>query len=293
MTISVLDTYSTMKQILTAPVAARGPLLRSMLAPITGMYRFMPAEVDVVDMHLRSFGFPIDRDEHRCLEALEMLADADVWNRMQRAVDHALAVQVEATPGCASFDITVLFTLGDPGDGHFMETVKGVSGNGGIAGYIVVTMWPFTENLERLEATVVHELNHNLRYGPQGVEWNPATVTVAEHVVSEGLADAFARQLYGDVGYTRIGVDHLADDEVFAKAVTGLEVTGMENFTAWVHGDDSARRFGARPVGLPTGAGYAVGNRLVDAYLATTGRTAAEALYVDSASVVAAALSPR
>ena len=35
------------------------------------------------------------------------------------------------------------------------------------------------------------------------------------------------RQLYGDVGYTRIGVDHLADDEVFAKAVTGLEVTGM------------------------------------------------------------------
>lgn len=37
-------------------------------------------------------------------------------------------------------------------------------------------------------------------------------VTVGEQVVSEGLADAFARQLYGDeLGYTRIGVPHLHD----------------------------------------------------------------------------------
>lgn len=64
----------------------------------------------------------------------------------------------------------------------------------------------------------------------------------------------------------------------------------MRNFTAWVHGDASAVRHGAQPVGLPTGAGYAAGNRLVDAYLAATGRTAAEALHADSGEVIETAL---
>ncbi len=57
-----------------------------------------------------------------------------------------------------------------------------------------------------------------------------------------------------------------------------------------MHGDAIAARFGATPVGLPTGAGYAVGNRLVDAYLAATGKTAAEALLVDRDEVIRTAL---
>ena len=61
----------------------------------------------------------------------------------------------------------------------------------------------------------MHELNHNLRYSPGNVVWNPASVTVGERAVSEGLADAFARQLYGDeLGYARVGVPHLRDDKV-------------------------------------------------------------------------------
>lgn len=293
MTINVLDTHTQMKRILAAEVCGRVGLLRSMLEPMTGMFRYFPGEVDLVDMHRQSFGFPLDRDEEQCREALETLAEADAWGRMQRALDEALSVQMAAVPGLETHDITVLLTLGDPGDAHFMETILGVSGNGGIAGYIVITIWPFSENLERLEATVAHELNHNLRYGPGGAQWDPATVTVGEHVVSEGLADAFARQLYGDLGYTRIGAAHLDDDKVFSKVITGLEVTGMENFTAWVHGDDSAKRFGVEPVGLPTGAGYAAGNRMVDAYLAATGQTAAQALHADAAAIIAMATLKR
>ena len=43
---------------------------------------------------------------------------------------------------------------------------------------------------------------------------------------------------------------------------------------------------GGTPVGLPTGAGYAVGNRLVDDYLTATGQTAAHALLVEAADVI-------
>ncbi|MEU0463423.1 DUF2268 domain-containing putative Zn-dependent protease [Amycolatopsis sp. NPDC006131] len=292
MTITVLDTYPAMRRILRAPLEERAALLEAMLRPAAGMYRYFPGEVDLVAMHRMGSGFPLDRDEDKCLEALEALHDADAWGRIERALRDAVAVQLEATPELAVPGITVLIVLGDPGDEHFMGTSLGMTANGSVSGYLFLNFWPFPENLARLEATAVHELNHNLRYSSGGVVWDPATVTVGEQVVSEGLADAFARQLYGDeLGYARVGVPHLHDDAVFAKVVSGLEVTGMQNFTAWVHGDAHAIRYGATPVGLPTGAGYAVGNRLVDAYLAATGRTAAQALLVDSREVIDTALS--
>ncbi|WP_132878167.1 DUF2268 domain-containing protein [Tamaricihabitans halophyticus] len=291
MTITVLDTYTDMTRILRATPAQRPELLRAMLESVRGLYRYFPGEVDLVEQHQQAAGFPIDRDEQQCLDALETLAHADAWNRMQRALDDALAVQLAATPDLHAPDITVLFVLGDPSDSHFMDVALGMTGMGGISGYIVITLWPSPENLARLEATVVHELNHNLRYSPGGIVWDPTTVTVGEQVVSEGLADAFARHRYGDeLGYARIGVPHLANDQVFAKVVSGLDVTGMQNFAAWVHGDVIAERFGATPVGLPTGAGYAVGNRLVDAYLEATGQQAPQVLHTPSSEIIATAL---
>ncbi|MFC4563074.1 DUF2268 domain-containing protein [Nocardiopsis mangrovi] len=291
MTINVLDTYSAMGRILRAPAADRAALLGAMLEPLRGMYRYAPGEIDPVDMHRQSFGFPLDRDEERCLDALETLAAAGAWERMQRALDDALAVLTEATPGLEVPDTTVAVVLGDPGDALFMRPALGLSGFGGISGYILITLWPFPENVDRVEATAVHELHHNLRWGPGGVVWDPMTVTVGDHVIGEGLADAFARELHGEErGYARIGVPHLHDDEVFTKVVSGLGVTGMENFTAWVLGDALAERFGGTAVGLPTGAGYAVGNRLVDTYLEATGQTAAQALRADSSEIIATAL---
>ncbi|TDT32814.1 DUF2268 domain-containing putative Zn-dependent protease [Naumannella halotolerans] len=59
-----------------------------------------------------------------------------------------------------------------------------------------------------------------------------------------------------------------------------------------MHGDASARLFGAEPVGLPTGAGYAVGARLVRSYLDTTGRSAAESLLTPSAEILGIAREP-
>ena len=291
MTITVLDSATAMEDVLRAPAAARAGKLRELLRPMAGMYRYFPGEVDLVAMHGMSSGFPLDRDEERCLAALAALREADAWTRIRRALEKGVETQLAATPGITVPDLTVLLVLGDPGDEHFMGPSLGMTANGSVSGYLFLNVWPYPENLARLEASAVHELNHNLRYAPGGVVWDPATVTVGEQIVSEGLADAFARQLYGDeLGYTRIGVPHLADDEVFAKVVTGLGVTGMRNFTAWVHGDASAVRYGATPVGLPTGAGYAAGNRLVDAYLAKVGRSAADALLVPSGEVIDAAL---
>ncbi|WP_154794462.1 DUF2268 domain-containing protein [Occultella kanbiaonis] len=289
MTFTVLDSLTAMREVLGLPVAERAEAARPFLAQAAGMYRYFPGEPDVVELHHLGAGFRLDTDDARYLPALERMADANVWERVEKALADALSVQLEATPGITvPEEIVVLIVLGNPADELFMDVGLGMSGNGSVTGYLWLNLWPSEENLARIEASTVHELNHNLRYANR--VWDPTTVTVGEHVVSEGLADAFARQLYGDLGYTRIGLAGLADDAVFAKVVTGLDVTGMQNFTAWVHGDAHARRYGATPVGLPTGAGYSAGNRLVDAYLAATGRTAAQALLADREDVIQVAL---
>lgn len=289
--ITVLDTAEGMAAVLSAPEQHRPDVLRSMLAPVRGMYRYVPGEPDPVEMHGMGFGFPLDRRIEETREALAQLVAADAWGRIERALLAAVELQLRVLPGITVPDIVFLLELGDPDEPYFMGPGRGFSGNGSATGYISLTLWPTPENLERLEAAAVHELNHNLRYAPGGVVWDPATVVVGEQIVSEGLADAFARQLYGPSGYTPIGTPHLDDAAVFDKVVTGLEVGGMQNFTAWVHGDEAADRFGAEPVGLPTGAGYAAGNRLVDAYLSATGKTAAQALHAPSRDIIDVALS--
>ena len=191
------------------------------------------------------------------------------------ALQRGVAALKAANPAIYEPDLQVLLVLGDPANEHFVNEVQGLSAFGGISGYITITVWPTPQVLNRLEAIAVHELHHNVRYSPGGVIWDPMTVTVGEQVTSEGLADEFA----GDRGYTHFVSDQTrGDDEVLAKVARGLSVTGMQNFTAWVHGDASAQLLGAEPVGLPTGAGYAAGTRLVRAYLDATGITAAQAV---------------
>lgn len=57
-------------------------------------------------------------------------------------------------------------------------------------------------------------------------------------------------------------------DEAHAKVVTGIDVAGMGNLPAYVHGDATARLLGQQHVGLPDFAGFAAGLRIVDAHLA-------------------------
>ena len=286
MSITVLDTSHGIAEVLAAPSSRRADVLREVLAPMAGMYRWFPGDVDLVAMHSASFGFALDSPAAGTRRALDELRAADAWARIERASTRALERQSRAVPGLRVPDVTVSLMVGDAGDDYFAGPARGFSGNGSVPGFVTLTVLPTDENLGRLEAAAVHELHHNLRYSPGGVVWDPATVTVGEQIVSEGLADAFARQLHGDTGYTPVGRPHLDDDDVLRRVVGGLDVTGMREFIAWVHGDAAALRFGATPVGLPTGAGYAVGNRIVDAYLAATGTSAADALHVPSRAIV-------
>lgn len=279
MTISVIDSASAMSRILHAIPDARADLVRDMWFPLAGMYHFVPGGVDMASIHRQNFGFDWENPTALVEQGVEKLIEADAWSRIAEALQRGAAQLESINPGIDVPDLQVLLVLGDPTNKHFMDEIQGLSAFGGISGFITITVWPTPRILDRLEAIAVHELHHNIRYSPGGVVWDPMTVTVGEQVISEGLADKFATELYGDHGYTHfVSKQTRDDDEVLAKVSAGLNVSGMHNFTAWVHGDASARLLGAEPVGLPTGAGYAAGTRLVCAYLKATGSTAAQAV---------------
>ncbi|MEV4736678.1 MULTISPECIES: DUF2268 domain-containing protein [unclassified Microbacterium] len=292
MTVTVIDTASATARILDADQPARAGLVREMWAPMEGMYHFIPGGLDLADVHRQSFGFDADHSSDELRAALDALVKADAWQRIETALHVGIEALERANPGIRIPDLTVLVILGDPSNRHFVEEVQGLSGFGGISGYITLTLWPTPPVLDRLEAIAVHELHHNVRYSPGGVVWDPATVTVGEHVISEGLADVFATELYGPTGYTHfVSPETRTDDRVLAKVATGLDVTGMQDFAAWVLGDSTARLFGGEPVGLPTGAGYAAGARLVEAYREESGRTAAESVHTPASRILSVALA--
>lgn len=281
MTISVIDSASSMHRVLAATPGDRADLVREMWAPMAGMYHFIPGGVDMATVHRQNFGFDWEGTTGPIQEGLERLIEADAWKRITTALTSGAVALRSANPGIEVPDLQVLLMLGDPANKHFVDEIQGLSAFGGISGYITITIWPTPQVLERLEAIAVHELHHNVRYSPGGVVWDPTAVTVGEQVISEGLADMFAAELYGDNGYTHfVSESTYNDDEVLAKVASGLHITGMQNFTAWVHGDASARLLGAEPVGLPTGAGYAAGTRLVRAYLDATEASAAQSVAV-------------
>lgn len=265
--------------------------VRDLWAPMAGMFHFIPDGVDMAAVHRQNFGFRSSSAMEETREGLERLVVAGAWTRIEKALADAADALRSADPGVSIPDIDVLLVLGDPSNEHFVEEVQGMSGFGGISGFIAITVWPSARVLDRLEAIAVHELHHNVRYSPGGIGWDPQTVTVGEHVVAEGLADVFAAELYGEDGYTHFVHENTrSDDEVLAKVASGLNVTGMANFPAWVLGDSSARLLGATPVGLPTGAGYAVGARLVGAYCEVTGTTAAQSVRTPARDILRIAL---
>lgn len=291
MTISVIDSASVMSRVLSADAKDHADLIRDLWSPMAGMYHFIPGGVDMAAVHEQNFGFRPDTADEQVQEGLDTLIAADAWTRIEKALENGVAALTAADPGAEIPDLNVLLALGDPTNRHFTDEIQGLSGFGGISGYIAITVWPTARVLDRLEAIAVHELHHNLRYSPGGIVWDPLTVTVGEHVIAEGLADVFASELYGDAGYTHfVGEDTRADDRVLAKVASGLGVTGMADFAPWVLGDSTAELFGAEPAGLPTGAGYAAGVRLVRAYLDATGATAAQSVRTPASEILDIAL---
>ncbi|WP_329625004.1 DUF2268 domain-containing protein [Streptomyces sp. NBC_01255] len=292
MKIIVHDTASAMLDLLQAPLEERPDALRAMLSPLQDAMSVM-GDLDMVQMHRMGSGFRIDVEDPRYLTALRQMREADVWNRIEDCLGAAWERLSGALPGVRTAEtVHVVLALGNPDDDLLTVRSAGYFGMGGIPGAIQLTMWPTETSLAKIGYAAAHELHHNVRYA--NVVWDPATVTVGEQVVAEGLAEAFVRELAGEraMGPWSTTLSGAELDDVYAKVTAGIDVAGMQNLPAYVYGDATAQRMGQQPVGLPDSAGYAAGLRIVDAHLAASGLTAAQSTTLPARDILANAGVP-
>ncbi|MGW7416210.1 DUF2268 domain-containing protein [Streptomyces sp. NPDC054863] len=286
MKIVVHDTASAMTELLRRPLEERPGALREILAPLESAMAVM-GDVDLVQMHRMGSGFRIDHEDPRHSAALRQMRDAGVWGEIEARLGAAWARLDRAAPGVGSAEtVHVVLVLGNPDDHHLTVRSGGYFGMGGFPGAIHLMMWPTGTSLAKIGHAAAHELHHNVRYA--NVVWNPATVTVGEQVVAEGLAEAFVRELAGEqaMGPWATALSGAELDEAYEKVVAAIDVAGMQNLPPYVYGDATAQLMGCEPAGLPDFAGYAAGLRIVDAHLAASGLTAAQSVALPAREVL-------
>jgi uncharacterized protein YjaZ len=293
-TVETIDALAGLRQALAAPADRQAEIFRErVMEPLRAFWEptlaRMPPPPDggTGDRALdaaRAFGYyRPELGAAEGLRALDRLAGAGAACR--RAVEGACQALAPEEHGVALERVLFTLVLGDPARFAPSEHNPGYTGFGGQPGTALVICWPDDYNLPRLPAAAAHEVHHNVRLSFE--PWTPAT-TVGQYVVLEGLAEAFAAELCGAdlLGPWATALDEEGLAVARPRIREALDVSGFDEIRGYIFGDWAAASFGYAPKGLPDFAGYAVGYRIVDAYLRRTRRTAAVATYVPWREIV-------
>ena len=199
----------------------------------------------------------------------DMLGDESLWERCTESVKRSLDrfEKDGIVPPVQEYLFTLLLADGDNG---YTIMNGNYCGDGGIPGYIMAWLVPEEKTLSRVHAALAHETNHNIRFQYQ--LWHD-DITLGEMIVSEGLAECFAVELYGEefAGPWVTNVDfEKYSTEIKSKIHQALDVQGLEQLNAYLYGDELAQLQGYLPVGLPYCAGYACGYHLIRHFLKKT-----------------------
>jgi uncharacterized protein YjaZ len=280
MQFNIVDTEAAYRRLLdTRDAAQRQAIFRQELVePFAGLVQFFGGEGLAV---FASWGmspeqFADDRREQMAA-ILAALAAGDAWNRAVRALEKGWAAFAAYADRIPLETITFGLYVADMGNAS-----HGYTGFGGIPGWIMTVYGaPDEYNLQRVEAATVHELHHNLRGAADPRNTNMMALTVGEYMLVEGLAETFAAELYGEdrVGPWVTEFDNSSLERTKAIFHDALTLTGFDTIRRYIFGDAAA--------GVPAFAGYALGYRVVQAYLERTGRTVVEATFVPPQEIIA------
>lgn len=210
------------------------------------------------------------------MESINLLSEDAFWNNCQQAIETSLQYFVNQGIDLPRKEYLFTVMLADP-DSPYSIMNDNYCGDGGIPGYIFGSLVPSEYTMSRLPVALAHETNHNVRF--QFEKWSN-NISLGEYMVCEGLAENFATSLYGEeqVGPWVSKTDpETLNDYIKPIISDALEVSGFDNISAYMYGDDMAKMQNYFPVGLPYCAGYACGYHLVKHYLKKTGKSIVEA----------------
>jgi len=219
------------------------------------------------------------------MENIKLLSSDLFWNKCQQAIERSIKCFTNSGTRLPIQDYLFTILLANP-ESPYTVLNEGYCGDGGIPGYIFGFLTPNEYTMNRMPAALAHECNHNIRF--QFEKWRN-DISLAGMMVNEGLAENFAVSLYGDemlgpwVAKTDLDMLHNYIKPIIKE---GLEITGLDNLTAYLYGDEMANMQGYSPVGLPYCAGYACGYYMIKYYLQKTKRTIIEATLTPTTEIL-------
>jgi len=221
---------------------------------------------------------PLDMDRTEALAYLDRFAEAKSLDACADAMVQAFDVLEPATHGITLPAIRYTLALASAAIRHERDGNAAYTGFGGNPGQIMMLALPSAYNLPRLPAMASHEAHHNVRLSVE--PWDPATITVGQYIVLEGLAEAFAAELHGE---DRLGPWTLMHTEATLAAQRPVFRDVLEQGgdpRPYMFGDWAAAEFHYEAKGLPDYIGYGMGYRVVRSYLDATGTSAVAATYL-------------
>ena len=226
--------------------------------------------------------------EYGVQEGLAELAKLESANTFERCVEALRLAAAALKPKEHGIDLPVVrlavMMMKRPPNAD-TDKMQGYTGLGGMPGAVVAMTYPTDYSVPRLPSSTAHEFNHNVRFSVE--PWTMNT-TVGQYMVAEGLAENFAAEQYS---HDLIGPWNSLFSESDLQALRprfrdAVDVTGFDEIRGYIFGDWSAEQFNHKKQGVPDFAGYAMGYRVVRAYIERTGKTAAEATYVPWQEIV-------
>jgi len=221
---------------------------------------------------------PPDMDRSTALEMLDRFIEADSLGACTDAIAQTFDRLEPSRHGIELPTIRYTLALANPSLRTERDNNAGYIGVGGNPGSILMAALPDDYNLPRLAPMAAHEAHHNVRLTFE--PWDPATITVGQYLVIEGLAEAFSVEMFRE---DLLGPWTLMHSEetlrqyrsVFREA---LEQTGDPR--PYMFGDWAAEQFHYEAKGLPNYIGYGIGYQVVKSFLEATGTGATEATYM-------------
>ena len=217
-----------------------------------------------------------EKIDERLSESISLLNDSRFCNNCRESIERSIKCFTDAKIELPVKEYLYTVLLADPTSPYLIMS-DNYCGDGGIPGYIFGTLVPSEYTKSRLPVALAHETNHNIRF--QFIKWHN-DITLAEMMVSEGIAENFAAYLFGEENVGPwVSKTDMETLNGYIKPIIreGLDVQGLDNLTAYLYGDETAVLLNYSPVGLPYCAGYACGYHMIKYYLQKTGKSIIEA----------------
>lgn len=231
---------------------------------------------DVVTASEMGGGYsPMAITKQRC-EEIEKISDDEFWRSCEKSITDSLEGFEHNGIVLPKSDYVFTILLNNP-ENPMSAMTGDYCGDGGIPGYITGTIIPNEKSLKMLPVAFAHETNHNVRW--QFMKWSP-NITLADMIVSEGLAESFAAFMFGEENIGKWVTE--TSEETLKKVIKPmikehLQESDFMKLSSFLYGDEIMAMRGAVAIGMPYCGGYACGYDLIQYYLKKTGKSIYEA----------------